>query len=248
MRAHELVNSIYGLGKFYYKESNGRVLGILSAHVRRHIDLYSLDQLSQVLSSLSRVGVVNAPLLSDIVRKLLSRELDVKTCSSRNLVNLMVSFARFGVRPSRKIQVWEYLANEIVFRSSDITVSDRIAAIYAYSIMHVSSPHIDLFQACVNTNDDVLLLSPSDVCKYIYACSRVQYRDLEFLALFADSIRENIGKFTNEQIRKLYVDLDKLGIEVKEISQLQTVPLDSTPQTTWYPQRVPTRQFKKVSS
>lgn len=237
MGPSDLVNSLYGLGKFHFQQDGGTTAGLLSASVRRHLDACSFDQMSQVLSSLIRLGSTNQPLVSAVVGRVLREPLTC--CSFQGLVNLMVAFARFGVRPIKN--VWGVLADEVCVRltESSYSRSDLLAAIRAYSVMHVGTAHANLFQSVSAALKVGPPLLPEEVCMYVKACSRAQFREVEMLTLCGSSLRQHsFCSLSDSALLELFSGLDKLGVDMDELSgELKnrgvSVPTKSAVVSTW---------------
>ena len=241
MKPREVVNAIYGLGKFYFKEEKGQVVGVLSAHVRKHQSEYSLDQLAQVISSLARVGLPNAPLLTSMIASI--TRTTIQTCSSQSLVNLMVAFSRFGVRPNRKVIVWEILAEELNQRLSQLSLDDAVAGLLAYSISHLGAPHVELFRSVSRLLNEET--SPKCITKYLRGCARAQYRDIEALTVCASVLRREEDSIDEEVLKEIISNFDHLGIDFFVKSQIPN-SLSAAP---WFAKRVlPSKTVKPVRS
>lgn len=246
MEPRDIVRSIYGLAKFSFNEDKGVVLGMLSAQARRRIYNYSMDDLSQILASLNRVGIKNQPLVAAVVGRV--SEDSVRSMSSEALVNLMSGFSRSGVRSTKKQDPWRILGDELAARvhssPGSIRRHDMLSALVSYAYPHINVAHEDLFS---RISFSLLLqgesLSAEEVCRYVLACARTQYRNLEALAFCAQSLRSREGwvvEISNEKLLKLCTGLDKLGVEMKEIDQElvnRGVSVPARNSVTWFKEK-----------
>jgi len=239
----DLVSVIYGLCKFHFNEDSGKTLGVLTARVRRNLSLYTLTDISQIISSLARVGVCNRPLVSDIT-PLITPE-SIEALSNRSLSNLMTGLARFGAKSSPKNPIWDILANEVIRRlqsDSQWSLSDLLATTLAYSVSATPNRDVlDRFFSIVSHHLLSVTLDLQSVSKYIKACSRVEFRDVETLSHCASSLRQ-IAEFPfkvdTRDLLQIYTNLDKLGIEMKDLEDELTtrdIAIPSNKSVTWFP-------------
>ena len=212
---------------------------------------YSLDDCAQILSSLSRVKVKNQALLDRVAGSITPES--VGNCATRSLVNLMSAFARFGVKPTKKSNPWTFLADELAGRleaGEPASTSDLLAALTAYSVHFLGRAHAGLFASASSALLRGAPLTMEDACKYVKACSRTQYRNLETLSACASAIRgSQIETATESQLLDLYTGLDKLGVEVKEVDaellrRGVTIPSPSSG-STWFRQAAPVPSKRK---
>ena len=253
----DLVSAIYGLCKFHFNEDTGRTLGILSSRVRRNLSAYNLDDLSQVISSLARVGVCNRPLVSDVVSLISQSRLTV--LSNQSISNLMTGLARFGAKSCPKHPIWETFGEEIVLRlqtDSEWTVPDLLATILAYS--SAAFPKRDVTDRLFSSVSHYLLsesivLDQAGVSKYLKACSRVEFRDVEMLAKCAFSLRHCPEFFTLTDTRDLlqiYTNLDKLGVDMKDLEEElrnRNISIPASKPATWFPQKTSSKPGKPLN-
>jgi hypothetical protein len=246
MDPRDITRSIYGLCKFNYSDDGGVAVGVLSAQARRRIYNYSMDDLSQIAVSVCRVKVKNQPLVKALVSRV--SEDSVRDMRSVSIVNLMSAFSRWSVVGGS----WKILADELAQRlapgSSPPVLSrdDMLSAIMSYSFPHIGSAHEILFSS---VSESLLHpkgrepLSADQVCRYVKACARTQYRNLSTLAYCAQSLRSGEGNsidhhLSNEKVLQLCIGLDKLGAEMKEVDEaILKRGLRSLPQrtgVTWF--------------
>ena len=220
-----IVKAVYGLGKFHFVEDGGVSLGILTAQARRRIWNYSIDDCAQLISSLSRVKLKNAPFITRVVDRI--DDQSIKSSSFIAIVNLMMALSRFGIKDTKQRQVWQILANELTSRLSKIQsldtygTRDICGALLSFSYPNVKKPHQELFQVaseCISHRSDMTF---SDVLKYIKACARVQFRDIPTLSHCALTLR-SLNEFSTrsrEDLLDLHTNLDKLGADIAELNQ-----------------------------
>jgi hypothetical protein len=232
---------VYGLAKFHIKNDEVNTVGILTGHARRYLDDYTLKECSQLLSSLSRLGLVNRPLMLDVSTRVATNDDQVLSIDDQSLCNLMTSFARLGMKRS---DVWTKLADQVETRLSksakEWSPTDMISTVLAYSISHPPSYHEGLF-SCVSRAIRDHTLSMKDLSKYIRACSTVQYRDIETLSHCASCLRKDVdfpSNFPSQELLHIYTNLDKLGVDMKELNEELSargvsVPKQKSP--TWFP-------------
>ncbi len=240
------VSAVYGLCKFHFNDDSGRTLGILTSRIRRNLSSYSLSDLSQVISSLARVGVCNKPLVSDIASRISPSEL--QDLSNQSLSNLMTGLARFGAKSSSKNPVWDILAEEVIRRmeaNSSWLVPDVLATLLAYSsASHTNRELTDRFFSTVSQYllSDSIILDQDSVSKYLKACSRVEFRDIELLSKCASSLRQLPEFFPQSDTRDLlqiYTNLDKLGVDMKDLEdelRRRNITIPFSRPSTWFPQ------------
>ena len=228
---------------------------MLASQARRRVYELSLQDCSQVLSSLSKMKVKDLALLCRVQERLINE--GAETCTPEGVVNLMTAFARFGTRSTSRADVWPVLADELALRitqGSRISRTDQLASLMSYSFSHIGSAHDGLFSAvsqalCADDPSDVLPLS--QVIRYVKACSRVQFRAIPTLSMCAQSIRssqEDMEKLSHQDILELFTGLGKLGVEVKELNTELTRRGISIPESsvTWYRQ-APPNNVEKLS-
>ena len=236
MNPTELVRSLYGLCKFRSFQEQDETLNLLASSLRKHIYNISLDECSQVLSSLCRVGNRNPGLLERI-RGRLSIE-GVSSCSIHSLVNFMTCFARLGVKSPIKDQLWPTLASEVSNRvNPGMNRADLLSVLTSYSIAHVNRAHDRLFSVVSDQLSCVAIWSLEEVCKYVRACSRAQYRYIPALRICAKSIRyTGLERMERTDILSLSSGLEKLGVEIKEVDEemnRRLIPI-SRKYKTWF--------------
>ena len=247
------MSAVYGLGKFHFRDDGGVCMGILTGQARKHIWDYSVDDCAQMLVSLSRANVKSPGFVNRVLERVCVDS--VKDASFESLVNLMTGFARFGVKDSRKKQAWQILANELSLRlannfskESSFRIPDLLNAITAYSYPNINRPHVELFEAVssqIRSHDAVPMTTP-EVIKYLKACARVQYRDVEGLVYCGACLRkgvDGITSFSKEQLLDIYSSLNKLGAQMDEITlELQARGFavsneTDAESTTWFKRR-----------
>jgi hypothetical protein len=216
-------------------------MGLLTGQARRHIWNYSMNECSQMLSSMARVKVKNPAFVSKVADRV---DVDsVKSLSTLSLINLMASFARLG---TNKKGLWQLLSDEVSIRiQSDSTISstDLTMALVGYAYPNISKPHQALFQSVSLQLLERDTLSPDDILRYIKACARVQYRDLETLSHCASCLRRDPSIFpslSKERLLELDSNLDKLGTEMAEVKQELSrlgFPVKSKVGTPWFRRR-----------
>ncbi len=224
LTAREVLHSIYGLGKFNFRDDNGRSLGILSGVARRRIWEYQLDDCAQILASLARAKVRNPGLTSKVVDRV--DVASVKGSSSLSLVNLMTGLARSGFRNSRTDRVWDVLADEVASRlvegrESQLKLPDMLNSVTAYSFPNLKRPHKALFDAVSERLQATSSMTAQEISKYIKACARVQYRSAETLShcaciLRRDGLLRDLGK---DELLEIHSGLNKLGADMVEIRE-----------------------------
>jgi len=228
MKPFDVTRSIYGLAKFRFAEDEGRSLGILSAQARRRIEDYSMAELSQIAASLVRTGVKNNPLTLAILRRVSAESL--REMSIRSLVNLMHAFSRSGITGSAKTKkgAWPLMAEELFQRLKEGEVligrSDLLSALDSFAFANKGSKHQGLFDSAsmrLTQNNDHLFTN-DEVSRYLKACVRTRYRNLDALAFCARSLRFTPGlvdNLTDEELLKLRWLFDELGAEMKELDE-----------------------------
>jgi hypothetical protein len=219
----DIVRSIYSLGKFHFRDDRGRCLGLLSGQARRHIWNYSVDDCAQMIASLSRAQAKNPGFVSRVVDRVFADSM--KGASYESLVNLMTGLARFGVKDSKKKQIWSILADEVSTRleqGHESSNSDILNALTAYSYPNVNRAHERLFkEASKRLRSRDSFLTPQETMKYLRACARVEFRDIESLVYVGTCLRRmNVVKsLSKEDLLVIYTALNKLGAEMAELTE-----------------------------
>jgi hypothetical protein len=239
----DVLSSIYGLSKFRYDDGSDRCIGILSSRARRHLSEYSLAECSQLLSSLSRVGVKNKPLLHSVVDRLLVSP-ELRTMSVQCISNMMTGIARCGVSYPHKDELWDILADALADQAaaSPDSLHDSIAGLLAYSYANPrTDPNSQLFSSISDILIEASSIDLADIMKYIRACSRVQFRSASALQACAENMRKKFSPellaMDTRDLLSLYTDLDKLGAEMTEVSEelrLRGVTVSDRTGQTWF--------------
>jgi|LauGreDrversion4_2_1035121.scaffolds.fasta_scaffold21296_5 hypothetical protein len=259
LKPADVVSAVYALCKFHFNADSGRSLGILTAHVRRNLESYSLTDISQIVASLARVGVYNRPLLTAIIGQIHIESL--RELSNQSLSNLMTGLARFGVTSSPKNPIWTNFAAEVSHRlsvHSEWTNSDLIACVVAYSSASRANHDEIVTNRLFSAVSRAIISESIDmpcVLKYIKACSRVQFRHVESLAVFAKVLRgtaEFPAQIETQQLLQLYSNLDKLGIDMTDVEEELRgrnihIP-ESSKFKTWFTKSTNTKQTKSPLS
>ena len=245
----EIVQSIYGLGKFHFNEDSGKALGLLAGEARRRIWDYSMDDLAQILASLCRAKISNQGFVTRLSERISSEELE--SCSTRSIVNLMTGLARSGVSSSRKkLDPWPALADVLSERlhadPGSLSMDDQLGALTAYAFPHVNHAHVDLFSS---VSQKILshALSRQQVLKYLKACARGQFRDIPALSHCAKCLRSDgdfPAAFSTAELLEVFSTLGKLGADLPELTvelSARGVALPAVSTVTWF------RQSPRVS-
>ena len=199
-----------------------------------------------MIVSLARVGVVNRPLVLEVTSRVTPEEL--ATLSNQSLSNLMTGLARFGVKSTSQYPVWKYLSAAVIERldkPTGWTPSDLLATTLAVSVS--VPPQDDLITPYFSRISNWILSSSASintdcVTKYIKACSRVEFRDVECLSKCASILRQDDkfpSKYETRDLLQIYSNLDKLGIDMKDLEQelcdKRNVEIPKTKSPTWFP-------------
>ena len=249
----QVSHSVYGLCKFHFNEDEGKTLGMLTGEARRRMWEYSIDDLAQILSSLSRVRVKNQGFVTRLVERITPEQLE--TCTSRSVVNLMTGLSRNGVRSTRRADPWSVLADELTLRvehESSLSVDDKLAALIAYAYPHVGHAHEGLFSSVSKSLASTL--SREQIFRYVKACARVQHRDVTVLALCASCLRSDpalLSGLPSSDLVELYSGLDKLGAEMKDLTALlenRGVSLPTVVKPTWFRQPRPVTKRRQKTT
>jgi len=232
-------------------------VGVLTSQAKRNLSDYSISQCSQLLSSISRLGLANRPLLNKVADRLITDPTSLTAISNQSLTNLMTAFARLGMsNPS----VWENLANQVASRVSAATTdwnsTDLVATVFAYARAnpaHVHNPLFSTVSRALLTRAD---LTFKEVSRFLIACRRVQYRDLDSLSHCAKCLRSDTENFPSKietaDLLELYTNMDKLGVDMLDVNteliEIRGVSIPSQKSPTWFsPRRRESRDTRKSS-
>lgn len=161
----------------------------------------------------------------------------------------MTGLGRFGVTSTIKNPIWSHFSNEVERRlqvPSEWKNSYLVACALAYSSANRAkqekTPN-NLFTSISRAivSESVVLDMPC-VLKYIKACSRVEFRDIESLSVCANVLRntsEFPAQIDTRELLELYTNLDKLGIDMIDVEtelRNRKIQIPESKHKTWFPQ------------